>query len=93
MADEGGITTASTEDRRVARPNRRTARVIALLISLLFLLAVAEVGLRVVFPLGGIIYRLNDEYLHEHIPGSAKVFVHQPANGGHFIPNRINAHG
>jgi hypothetical protein len=61
--------------------------------SVLLALVLAELGLRLVFPLGGVLYRLNPEQLQEHIPGSSKLFVHQPANGSHFVLSRINSHG
>lgn len=69
------------------------ARALLVASSVAFTLGVAELALRFVFPLGGMIYRLDPEYFQEHIPDSGKIFVHKFVNGGHLIPVHINSLG
>jgi hypothetical protein len=66
----------------------------ALLIATLALIFLAgEVLLRIWLPIGAIVYRLDEQHLHEYIPGSRRLFIHSASNGGSWVQVRINEQG
>jgi hypothetical protein len=68
-------------------------RTILLLTTLVLIALAGEVVLRFLLPLGTVVWRVNEEYLHEYVPGARKLFIHHPANGGDWIRVEINRDG
>jgi hypothetical protein len=64
-----------------------------LIATLVLMLVIGEVVLRFWLPLGAIAYRIDEEHLHEYVPGSRKLFIQNAANGGAWISVRINEDG
>ena len=70
------------------------ARILALVVSSLFVLAVAEIGVRIVFgPRYWPANQLDDERLYRLVPGAVREFTREPVNGGARIVYRVNRDG
>lgn len=63
------------------------------ILVLVFALAGAEVFLRLLFPLGSPVHRLDQELLSTTVPGAWKYFERQRGNGGERILVRMNSQG
>jgi hypothetical protein len=63
-------------------PRGLGSRLLLLAVSTMVALAAAELVLETWFPIGALVYRLDDRCLHRLVPGSRKLFIHAPENGG-----------
>jgi hypothetical protein len=61
-----------------------------LLVSAALCLGLAEGAIRHWFPIRGLIYQLDEQVLHKHIPGSRKMYRHPKADGGEMVLVTIN---
>lgn len=61
--------------------------------GLLIGLAIAEAGLRVLYPTYPAVYEPDPVLLYRLVPSSRKIFVREPANGGQRIPVMIDRDG
>lgn len=69
------------------------AEIALALVSLALSAALAELLLRRFYPVHGVLYRLHPRYLHEHVPGARRLFVHLPRDGGGRILVTVNSAG
>jgi hypothetical protein len=63
------------------------------LASVTLTLGVAELLLRAFYPVGRLTYRIEPELLFELRPGSSRIFLHRPEDGGGFTLSRVNSDG
>ncbi len=71
----------------------RISNLLLLAVSLLISFLGLEAVLRYFLPMGAVIYRLDDHYLHRLIPDSRKLYGRRKAEGGQKILVRINRAG
>ena len=74
-------------------PRALSMRIVLLATTLVLLALGGELVLRYLFRLGTIVWRVHEDYLHEHLPGSRKLFIHHPRNGGDWVRVSINDAG
>lgn len=74
----------------MARPLPAAALLIG---SLTLTLVVAETALRLTYPIGAIVYRLDERHLQEYVPNARKIVRRRPVNGGDRISVDINSDG
>ena len=67
--------------------------ILVLVFSVGVTLALAELALRLFYPIRATIYQLDDGVLHSLCPGSRKMFEHHPLNGGKRIWVEVNRDG
>jgi hypothetical protein len=72
---------------------RLAAKVFVAAGSAVLTLAVAELLLRLVYPIGRLTYRIDDDRLFALVPASSRVYVHYPIDGGGFTLSNVNRHG
>lgn len=68
-------------------------RFVLLAVTLVLIALGGELVLRYAFPLGTIVWRVHDEHLYEHVPGTRRIFIHHRRNGGDWIRVDINDAG
>lgn len=75
-----------------ARRSRAASFALALA-SVAASLALAELGLRLFYPVGRLTYRISPELLFELAPDTSRAFLHHPADGGGFVVSHVNSRG
>ena len=78
----------------MARPHRPSLPAAALVAgSVTLAVLLAEIMLRLVYPIGAIAYRLDERHFQEYVPNASKVVRRLPVNGGDRIAVGINGDG
>lgn len=84
------------DDPRSPRPAATRGRLLSWMLLIFTTaggLVALEIALRFIFPVPGVIHRFDDRLLHALIPGSKKIFVHHPGNGGVNVLVEVNSAG
>ncbi len=62
-------------------------------LSLLFCIVIAEIVVRIVFPVSGQLYEFDEHYLHRLIPDNQEIYYDRKEQGGGAVRVRVNKQG